>query len=200
MDLFRPAKELHGAIAMYRNTVDLIPAALKALGYSANDTTSEALEQVEQLLIEQKPYVLTYDYLSLNEDSALVSGDIKSAMFYSSDALMVKEFDDNITYIIPSEGTMIWIDHLVVMKSSKHKELAWQFINFLNEPVNAAQLAEWVHGATPNTAAAKLLPEEILQDTVIYPDIKILEKSEVNQPLPARIIKKRNRIVEETIN
>lgn len=200
MDLFRPEKSLHGKIGMYRNTVDLVGAALKALDHSINDTDPANLDQVEQLLREQKPYVLTYDYLNLEENSTIVTGEIVAGMFYSGDALMVMEYDENIEYIIPAEGSSIWIDHLVVMKSSKHKDLAWKFINFINHPSNAAQLAEFVYGATPNLAATKLLPNEFLQDTVIYPDKNALNKSELNQPLPARIVKKRSRIVSELLD
>ena len=199
MDLYQPSAELHGKIGMYENTVDLIGSALKALGYSINDTESKNLDRVEQLLIEQKPYVGTYQYLNLEEDSALVSGDIVAGMFYSGDALMVMEFSDNIEYIIPSEGSSIWIDHLVVMKSSQNKALAWKFLNFINEPANAAQLAEFVYSATPNLAAEALLPQEFLDDAVIYPDKAALQKSEFNHSLPARIVKKRARIVNRVI-
>jgi spermidine/putrescine transport system substrate-binding protein len=197
MDLYRPEKSLQGKIGMHRNTVDLVGTALKALSYSMNDTNSATLDQVERLLREQKPYVHTYDYLSLEDESAIVTGEITAGMFYSGDALMVMEHDENIEYVLPSEGSMIWIDHMVVMKSSKHKELAWQFINFVNDPENAAQLAEWVYSATPNLAAEKLLPDEFLQDPVIYPDKNALSKSEFNHSLPARIVKKRSRIVSQ---
>lgn len=199
MDLFRPTDELQNKIGMYRNTIDIIAAALKSLGYSINDKNSKVLDDVEQLINEQKPYVKTYDYLSLQEDSALVKGDIYAGMFYSGDALMVKEHNDSIEYVVPDEGTMIWVDHMVVMKSSKNKQLAWQFINFLNEPSNAAQLAEYTYSSTPNTAAEKLLPAEYLEDPVIFPEKDVLAKSEFNLPLPARIVKKRNRIVNEVI-
>ena len=195
MDLFRPDEALKGKIGMHRNTVDLVGTTLKALGYSVNDTKTATLDLVEQLLQEQKPYVHTYDYLNLGDGSTIVTGEIVAGMFYSGDALMVMEFDENIEYVLPAEGSMIWIDHMVVMKSSKNKELAWQFINFVNDPENAAQLAEFVYSATPNLAAEKLLPDEFLQDPVIYPDINALSKSELNHPLPARIVKKRSRIV-----
>ena len=199
MDLFRPGDELHQRIGMYRNTIDIIGAALKSLGHSINDSSPKVLDQVERLISEQRPYVKTYDYLSLQENSALVKGDIYAGMFYSGDALMVKEHNDNIEYILPAEGTLIWVDHLVVMKSSKHKQFAWQFINFLNEPENAAQLAEYTYNSTPNVAAEKLLPAEYLEDPIIFPDKNALARSEFNLPLPPRIVKKRNRIVNQVI-
>ena len=199
MDLFRPDASLSGSIGMYRNTVDLVSAALKALGYSINDRDPAHLDEVETLLREQKPHVKTYDYPSLDEKSMLVTGDIKAGMFYNSDTLMVAEFNDNIEYRIPREGCAIWVDRLVVMKSSRNKDLAWKFINFLMEPENAAQLAEWTYGATPNRSARKLLPEAFLQDRVVFPTSEDLARCETAEPLPARIIKKRSRIVSEVV-
>jgi spermidine/putrescine transport system substrate-binding protein len=182
MDLFRPAEELHGKIGMVENSRDLIGMALKALGHSANSSDPAALKAAEKLLLEQKPYVHTYNYLALNEHSALVSGD----------ALMVQELDENIEYVLPEEGGNIWVDYLAVLEGSRNKDLAWAFINFLNEPEHAAQLAEFVYYATPNTAAEKLLPQEFLEEPVIYPSAESLAKSEFYRPLPPRSIKKRN--------
>jgi spermidine/putrescine transport system substrate-binding protein len=77
------------------------------------------------------------------------------------------------------------------MESSKKKDLAWAFINFLNEPENAAQLAEFVYGPTPNTAAEKLLPAEFLEDENIYPNDDVVARSEFYQPIRGRALKKR---------
>ena len=94
--------------------------------------------------------------------------------------------------MVPEEGGNIWVDYLTVMESSRNKDLAWAFINFLNEPENAAQLAEFVHYATPNTGAEKLLPEDFRTDPVIYPSKEALGRSEFYSPLPPRAMKTRN--------
>ena len=192
MDIMRPAQPLRGKIGMIENSRDLLGMALKALGHSANSTDTDAIKAAERLLLEQKPHVRTYNYLALTEESALVSGDIVAAMVYSGDALMVQEYDENIRYVVPVEGGNIWVDYLAVLESSRNKQLAWAFINFLNEPENAAQLAEYVYYATPNTAAEKLLPQEFLEDPVIYPGKETLARSEFHTPLPPRAAKKRN--------
>lgn len=195
MDLFRPDESLQGKIAMYRNTLDMIGASLKALGHSLNSTDPRHLEQAKQLILQQLPYVRSYNYLSLSEKSALITGEVVASMFYNSDALLLQEFNEHIKFVLPEEGGALWVDHLVVLENSDNKDLAWKFINFFNLPKNAAKLAEHVYSATPNTAAEALLSDEFLQDTVVYPDAKILQKSEMNLPLPADIIRRRNDII-----
>jgi spermidine/putrescine transport system substrate-binding protein len=139
----------------------------------------------------QKPYVNSYSYIDLDEGSALVSGDIAMSMLYNGDAMMVQEHEENIRFVIPKEGGALWVDYMVVMESSRNKELAWTFVNFLNEPENAAQLAEFVYYPTPNKAAEKLLPVEFLEDEVIYPNDDVIARSEFYTLVPARVKKKR---------
>ena len=192
MDILQPAESLRGRIGMVENSRDALGMALKALGYSVNSTDSKQIKAAEQLLLAQKPYVKTYTYIALNEESALVTGDIIATMIYSGDALMVQEHHEEIDYVVPTEGGNIWVDYLVVLENSKNKELAVAFLNFLNEPENAAQLAEFVYYATPNMAAEKLLPAEFLEDPIIYPSQAVLSRSEFYKPLPPRASKKRN--------
>jgi spermidine/putrescine transport system substrate-binding protein len=192
MDLFRPAEEFHGKIAMVDSQRDFLGMALKALGYSANSSDSREINEATELLLAQRPFVKSYNYMVLDEDSAIVKGDVAMAMMFSGDALLVQEQDEHIKYVVPREGGNLWVDYLVAMESSNNKGLAYDFINFLNQPENAAQLAEYVYYATPNKAAEKLLPAEFLADPVIYPDEQTLSRCEAYLPLSARATKKRN--------
>jgi spermidine/putrescine transport system substrate-binding protein len=192
MDILKPASDLQHKIGMIDSSRDLFTPALKALGYSANSSDLAEIKAAEGLLLAQKPYVKTYTYLALNDESALITGEISAAMLFSGDALMVQEHNDDIEYVLPTEGGNIWVDYLAVTQSSRNKDLAWAFINFLNEPENAAQLAQFVHYATPNKAAEKLLPAEFLSDPVVYPSKDALKKSEFYTTLSPRALKKRN--------
>lgn len=199
MDIMKPDESLQGKIAMVESSRDLMTVALKALGYSANTTDAGEIKAAEELLLAQKPYVKSYNYLALTEESALVSGDVVAALMYSGDALVVQEHHDDIDYVLPREGGNIWVDYLVVLQSSMNKDLAYAFINFVNNPENAAQMAEFVYYATPNKAAEKLLPAEFLEDTVIYPGQEALSKSEFHNPLPPRASKKRNLAISKVL-
>jgi spermidine/putrescine transport system substrate-binding protein len=197
--LFEPSEALHGRIGMIGDPVDLISMALKALGYSANSTDPEALVAAERLLLDQKPHVRTYRYISLSEESSIVTGEVAASMMYSGEALMVAEHNEDIVSVVPEEGGNIWIDYLVVMESSPNKELAKAFINFLNEPEHAARLAQFVYYATPNLAAERLLPQDFLENPVIFPSESVLERSEFYAEIPPRGEQHRNTIVSRVI-
>ncbi|MBU3983769.1 MAG: extracellular solute-binding protein [Proteobacteria bacterium] len=90
----------------------------------------------------------------MEKNSQLVKGDILMAMVYNGDALMLQEFNKNIVFVFPEEGSNLWLDNLVIMESSPKKDLARAFINFLNEPENAARLAERIFQARSLTKSA----------------------------------------------
>jgi spermidine/putrescine transport system substrate-binding protein len=192
--LFDPPEALRGKIVMNFNNRDLIGMGLKALGYSANSTDPAELAAAEALLLKQQPSVREYSYVSLNEESSMVSGEVVAAMLYSGDALMLQEVDERIAFRMPEEGSNLWIDYWTVPSSSKNKRLAMAFLQFINEPENAAQLAEFVYYATPNQAAEKHLPAEFFEDPVIYPPAEYLERSEFYQELPPRTVRRYNSI------
>ncbi|WP_417519145.1 polyamine ABC transporter substrate-binding protein [Marinobacter sp.] len=191
MDLLQPVNELHGKISMIGDSADMIGAALKALGYSLNSTEPRELKEAEALLQAQAPAVETYRYISLNEDSALLTGQVAMSMMYNGDTRMLQDYSDNIAFVLPEEGSNIWTDYLSVLSASSNKADAKRFINFLNEPEIAAQLAQYVHYATPNQAAEALLPASFIEDPVIYPSAEALENSEAYQRLPPRAQKNR---------
>ncbi|MBU1190759.1 MAG: spermidine/putrescine ABC transporter substrate-binding protein [Gammaproteobacteria bacterium] len=200
MDLFDPAPELHGRIVMIKHSRDLIGMALLARGHSVNSTDPAHLAEARDLLIQQRPYVKSYSYVSLSEDSSLVKGTVLAAQVYSGDALMLQEHNPHIRYVAPDEGTNLWIDFWAVAAKSQNKEAAFAFIDYINEPENAAQIAEFVHYATPNLAADKLLSDEHHADPVINPSSEILKRSEFYNVLPPRVTRKWNAVFAEVVN
>lgn len=186
-DLMRPEESLHGKITMIDSARDLITASLKSLGASLNSTDPGTLQAAKDLLLAQRPYVRSYSYVALTEASSLVTGEVIAAMMFNGDALMVQEHEPNIVFVLPEEGGQLWVDYWVIAESSKNKDLAAAFVNFLNEPSVAADNAQFVHYATPNLAAEKLLPADFLADPVIYPPAGMLEHSEYYTQLPPRV-------------
>lgn len=197
--LLQPHQALHNNVVMINDTQDLLGIALKALGYSANSVASTEIKAAGELLIQQKPFVRSYSYVSLSEQSGLVNGELLAAMIYNGDALLLQEYQPAITFVIPTEGSTLWVDYLVVSASSRQPALAMQFINFLQQPANAARLAESIYMASPNTAAEQLLPAAFMNNPFIYPSADVLQKSEFYQALPARTLKLKNSIVVELL-
>ncbi|GAA3960589.1 spermidine/putrescine ABC transporter substrate-binding protein [Allohahella marinimesophila] len=176
--LYRPDPALEGKIAMIRSSRDTVGMALKMLGYSMNSESVEEIHQVAPVLVAQRPFVRDYSYPVIDEQSALVSGEIVMAMIYSGDALTLQQHHPAIEFVLPKEGTGLWVDYLVVSTYSREKALAHQFLNFINEPEVAARLTSYVNYASPNAAAEKLLPEAILENPIVYPPPEVLLEAE----------------------
>jgi|SRR6056297_650215 len=183
---FEPDTELQGKIALFDSPGDVIAMALKSLGFSSNSEDEQALARVRDLLRAQKPYVHSSQYLSMDENSLLVRGDVVAAMAYNGDALMLAEYNDNIRYVLPEEGGEIWIDYFVIARQAANSDLAHVFLDFINDPINAAQMAAFVYYATPNLAAEKLLDEDFLNNPIIYPQKSSLQNSELYTPRSPR--------------
>ena len=155
--------------------------ALKAMGYSYNSEIPDEVAQAGKLLINQKPFVQTYGYLKTDAESGIVSGDTWIGQTWSGDALLLKERNPAIRYIVPKEGGEIMLDFLVVSSFSKEFDLAAAFVNWLHEPKNAAACAESLQFATPNKEAVKLLPKTFLDNPIINPNMETLNKSEAQK-------------------
>lgn len=193
--LYEPDESLKGKIFMLSTQRDIIGSALKSLGYSINSTNTKEIDEAKTLLRQQKPFVNKYGCVSVDERSPLVTGESWLAITFNGDAIMLKEHNENIQYVLPKEGSNIWVDYFTVSTQSKNKKLAMQFLNFINEPKIAAQNAGFVYFATPNSEAEKYLPLDFLNNPVIYPSKSNLNKSEFYIPLPLGIIRHRNAIV-----
>lgn len=193
-EFFNPSDELKGKIIVVKSSADIIGMALKSLGYSANSENHKELDQAKALLLQQKPHVAKYGYINLDENSALVKGDIVATMVYGGDALNVGEHHDQIVYVLPEEGGNIWVDYFAMSSEAANYDLAIKFLDFINDPEWAAVNAEETYLATPNTEAKKLLSDEFVSNPVIFPDNKTLEKSEFFKTLSPRAMRHRTSI------
>jgi spermidine/putrescine transport system substrate-binding protein len=191
---FRPQKSLRGRLAMPKSSRDVLGMALKSLGYSANTDDRGAIREAAAMLEAQKPFVHSYEYVSLDEQSALVTGRVWASMIYNGDALMLSNHHEDIVYVIPEEGTNLWVDYLAIMQRSPRRDLAAKFIDFLNRPRIAARNAQYVNYSTPNTAARSHLSKDYLDDPTIHPSDAVLARSEVYHKLSPRSQKTLNSV------
>lgn len=184
---FEPDEALHRKISTLASPAELIGMALKAGGQSANSADPAALAEAAALLLRQKPFVRSYFDVAVDEDSALLSGELVASMMYNGDALVLAEQNPHIRYTVPEEGAALWVDYLAVMAAPGNRDLAYAFVNFLNDPANAAQNALRLHYATPNMAAEPLLPTAFLANPAIFPPLDVMARCEVIRPLPAQV-------------
>ncbi|RLF41090.1 MAG: spermidine/putrescine ABC transporter substrate-binding protein [Thermoplasmata archaeon] len=182
-----------GRIILLDNKDEVIATALKYLGYSINTRNLSQLKEAEALLLRQKPLIQGYEDPITIIDK-LVSGDAYIAHCYSGDAYAAADKNANITYVIPEEGSPIWIDNLIIPVDSSHKYTAEVFINYILKPKVIANITNYQWYANPNTAAEKYVNKSILEEPGIYPPQDILEKCEYFKTLDADTYSEHNRI------
>ena len=162
----------------------------KKLGYSLNTENLDQIEAAKKELMTQKKDGLILAYMVDQVKDAMVGGEASLAVAWSGDAVTMIERNPDLAYAIPKEGSNKWFDAIAIPKNAKHKENAEKFINFLCDPENAEQNVEYIGYSTPNTAAYDLLPEDIRDDKVAYPDEESLKNCEVFIDLPSKILRK----------
>ena len=170
-------KEFAGEIIMLNSQRDTLAVALKKLGYSMNTRSVEELEEAKKELIAQKP--LVYAYLGDEVKDVMIGGEASIAVVWSGDAAAMIEEDPNLKYVIPTEGTNLWFDAMVIPKNAENKEDAEKFINFMTRPDIAAMNADYIGYSSPIPEAIKLLPEEVQNSEVAYPSDEKLENTEI---------------------
>ena len=125
-------KKYEDSILMQDSVRDAFAVALKYLGYSLNSTDLDELEAAKNLLIEQKPLVQAYVIDQVRDK--MIGGEAALGVIYSGEALYCQQENPDLDYVIPKEGTNIWIDSWVIPKNAKNVENAEAFINFLCRP------------------------------------------------------------------
>ena len=174
-DLWNPAYK--GEILMQDSVRDAFAVALKYLGYSLNSTDLDELEAAKNLLIEQKPLVQAYVIDQVRDK--MIGGEAALGVIYSGEALYCQQENPDLDYVIPKEGTNIWIDSWVIPKNAKNVENAEAFINFLCRPDIAKMNFDYITYSIPNTAGRDLIEDESLRNSPIaFPDDSKLENCE----------------------
>ena len=161
--------------------------ALTKNGYSLNTTNPDEIAIAKNDLIAQKPLVQAYVIDQVRDK--MIGGEAAVGVIYSGEMLYIQNevkelgLDYNLNYVLPEEGTYIFIDCWVVPKNAKHKENAEKWINFLCRPDIAKKNFEYITYSTPNKGAFDLLDADLQNNKALFPDIDNLKNAEVLQYL-----------------
>lgn len=177
----------------YRNQIMLVDSARDILGFalasngnSMNTTNLHQLTAAKNKLNQLSPNV-----------KAIVADEIKMymaeneagiAVDWSGEASEMMANNSHLHYVVPSEGSNLWFDNLVIPKTAKHFDAIYAFLNFMMQPQNAAQNAKYVGYATPNQRAKALLPKRISGDRQFYPDVKTMSHLQIYQNLSPELV------------
>ncbi|MBI3555472.1 MAG: spermidine/putrescine ABC transporter substrate-binding protein [Deltaproteobacteria bacterium] len=179
--------ELKGQVTMLDDAPSVIGAALKYLGYPYNEGGDEAFAKVKALLSKQKKFLKSY---TPESQPVLESGEVAIAQAYSGDVLQVKNRKNpNIDFVLPKEGSELFVDSLAIPTGAPAPELAKEFMRFtLQKDVALIQVKHLFF--SPVVDIVKMPELGALADNIaVFPSDASLSKFEMMQENPERIEK-----------
>lgn len=165
-------------ILMQDSVRDAFMVALKRNGYSMNTLDTAELEQAKNDLIAQKPLVQAYVVDQVRDK--MIAGEAALGVIYSGEAIYTQRENADLEYVVPKEGSNVWIDGWVIPKNAENKENAHKFIDFMCRPDIALMNFDYITYSTPNDAARALIEdEEIRNSEIAFPDLSKYNNMEV---------------------
>ena len=161
---------------MLNSPRDTLGIALVMAGHSLNSTDAQDLEDAKQVLIEQKPLVLAYVVDEVKDK--MIAGEAAVALVWSGDATFCMDENEELDYVVPEEGSNIFLDAMAIPANAKNVSGAEKFIDFMCRADIAAKNYEYVGYAIPNMAAIELL-DGYNDSPVNNPPQEVLDKCEV---------------------
>ena len=158
------------SILMQDSVRDLFMVGLKSLGYSMNSTEEKELNEAKDLLIQQKPLVQAYVIDQVRDK--MIGNEAALGVIYSGEAIFTQRENPDLEYVIPKEGTNVWIDGWVIPKNAANVENAEKFIDFMCRGDIALLNFDYITYSTPNTAAQALIEDDDIRNSKIaFPDL-----------------------------
>lgn len=165
-------------ILMQDSVRDAFMVAEKLNGFSMNTVDPAELEIAKNSLIEQKPLVQAYVIDQVRDK--MIGNEAAIGVIYSGEAIYTQRENPDLEYVIPEEGTNVWIDSWVILKDAPNKENAEKFIDFMCRPDIAVKNFEYITYSTPNEAARELIEDEDIKNSEIaFPDLSQYDNLEV---------------------
>jgi len=167
-------------VAVLDSATEMYSMTLAALGKDPNSQKPEDLEAATNAMVAIRPNIRYADTQRMISD--LANGEICLAVGYNGDLLQARDrAEENktgqeITYVIPKEGTIIWFDSYLIPKDAPHPKNAHTFINYMLRPEVIAAVTNTVNYPNGNAKATPLVNKEVLDDPSVYPPAEVKAK------------------------
>ena len=158
-----------GHIYIYDSERDSFMMAFKALGYSMNtedpDEINAAYEWLLQMNNTMSPVYVTDEVID-----GMMNGYKDIAVVYSGDAAVVLDENEDMSFYMPSQGTNIWCDAMVIPQNAENPKLAHEFINYMLTYEAAFDNTETVGYTSPNAEVFEEMTssEDLYADNAAY--------------------------------
>jgi spermidine/putrescine transport system substrate-binding protein len=171
--------EASGKTVFVDSMGDVFVFPLKMLGYSLNTVEKTELDAAREILLEVAPHLYALD----SNEYGFKMKDGTSVLTLGWTGPLGQELADEkgsgeAGYVVPSEGTLFWLDTWVMLADAPHPNAAYAWLNFIHEPEIQGEETNYNLYATPNDAAKEFVNPDILSDTAIFPPDDVIASLE----------------------
>ena len=146
-DIFDP--KYKGRITVLTELRDTVPLVMKAMGVDPADATGDDwLAAIDELRGAVESGQIR-DLTGNSYTNSLARGDAAIAIGWSGDAVQLQSDDPDIEFVMPEEGCILWSDNMVIPVGAPNPTAAYEFMNYVYEPDNQAQIADYNYYLTP---------------------------------------------------
>ncbi len=190
--------KVKGRVTVLDSANELFAAALKYLGYSANDVDPKHWDEAAAVIKKAKPYWAAFNGSSYIKE--LTVGNIWLVHGYSNDIFQANldaqaaHRPFHILQGVPKEGAVLAVDNMVIDKNAPRPDLALKFINFMLEGRNSAELTNLIGSGNPNMDAMKYIKPELLKLPAVFPPPELQKKLEQLKDLTPAQRRLRNKL------
>jgi spermidine/putrescine transport system substrate-binding protein len=181
-DVFKPANK--GKIVVLDDAREIVSWALLSKGIPVNDVSDKNLEKAKGVLADWIPLIKVYD--SDSPKTALLNGDVAIGVVWGGEGAILLNENKKFRWVIPAEGTHLFIDSLAIPKTAKNFANAEKFMNYILQPEVSKKISEAFPYLNPNKEAVKLLTEEQRNNPASFPSAKDLTKMEIFKDIGER--------------
>ncbi|MGH2816804.1 MAG: polyamine ABC transporter substrate-binding protein, partial [Actinomycetota bacterium] len=165
--VFEPGAVAKGRVTLLREVTDLIGCALIYLGKSPNSIEDADLAEVVKLVRSARPKLKGFTTDTYIDE--LAADETWVAQGWSGDVFQAQDQNQDVSYAIPKEGSLRFVDVMAIPKGAPHPGTASRFMNYVLHPKVQARISKYVSYGTPVSLAKPLLPPNQTADPSIYP-------------------------------
>jgi spermidine/putrescine-binding protein len=183
-DFYSLASKYSGRYTVLDSAPEVVGSALKMLGYSYNSDSGAEVDKATDELIKLKPHLRAID--SVNYDVMLQNGEAWVTLGWNGDVLVAagNAPAGTVHYVVPTEGTEVWLDNWCILKAAPHPAIAHAFLNWVLQPEVQGLETSYSYYASAVDAAKQFVDPAVAGDPAVYPDDSVTSKLEIFTPTP----------------
>ncbi|HUF99634.1 MAG TPA: polyamine ABC transporter ATP-binding protein [Ilumatobacter sp.] len=181
---------IRGRVALLTEMRDSVGLVMMSLGYDPSTLDEEAAMEAIGVIEEQTRSGQIRAFTGNEYLDGLRRGDIAACIAWSGDIVQLQYETDEIEFYIPEEGGMSWYDTMVIPKGADNGVAAAEWMNFVYDPVQAAQLTYWVQYISPVKGVKEELIKmggdaaDLAESQILFPDEATAARLKVFANLP----------------